>query len=428
MPTMFKLVRTTWSEKGNVFFAMPYGVKKARGEDFDFDDFWTGVCVPVVSDTCDMKPVRGDEIYGSQGVLQATWDCMDAADIVVVDFTARSANVAMEFGWALLLRKRIIVLTQNPEDIPTDVRGLYRYISYSKDYKDMHRLREELAMNLIAVSKEPAEEIALMPTPTRGMGSMTSAPAKVIHAEKEFVFVEDNGGRRGFLSNADVDYRRLIKDMSARYPVGTQLDGAFVLDPQRNEMRYTLLGGETNPWPQLEHRFPVGSTFHGTVANVVESIGVFVHLVHGITGLVPRGQFCRLPAPGTELDVGIVRIDEKKRQVSLRLESVPAAITSDEDAVSGEYAQVGWRGYGEVARIEPERDGHGGFILLRLPCAKRPAMMLARDMSGDLRHDLNHGGLELDEELYVEVLRVDPARRRTLLRELPDPDEEQQAA
>lgn len=54
------------------------------------------------------------------------------------------------------------------------------------------------------------------------------------------------------------------------------------------------------PWQQLTRGFPASSTFRGRVASTVETIGAFVHMEHGITGLVPRSQFCgtcRRPAP-----------------------------------------------------------------------------------------------------------------------------------
>lgn len=45
-------------------------------------------------------------------------------------------------------------------------------------------------------------------------------------------------------------------------------------------------------------------------------------------------------------------------------------------------------------------------------------MMVVKDMSTDLRADLNSGHVEMDEEIYVEVDKVD----KTLLRELPGPE------
>jgi hypothetical protein len=51
-------------------------------------------------------------------------------------------------------------------------------------------------------------------------------------------------------------------------------------------------------------------------------------------------------------------------------------------------------------------------------------MLLARDMTEDLREDLANGQVEAGEEIYVEVTRVDEDQDRVFLRELPDPEDE----
>ena len=80
-----------------------------------------------------------------------------------------------------MLGKRIIVLAQEPEDIPTDVKGLYRYIPYSPMFTDMQRMRTELALQLKALSEEPAEEMALMPMPG---GGRSWVPTRVIFVDR----------------------------------------------------------------------------------------------------------------------------------------------------------------------------------------------------------------------------------------------------
>src|SRR3569833_2734148 len=187
MSSICKPTRTMAPEPGIVFFAMPYGVKVlSNGQEFDFDEFYREECVPVVREDCAMSPVRVDGSYGSQGVLEAVWQAMQQADLVVVDFSGRSANVAFEFGWALLLGKRIVLLTQDAEDIPSDVRGLYRYITYSDKSRDMRRMREELALQLKAMREEAAEEMAPMPMPG---GAMASVAVLVFFAVLVFVVV-----------------------------------------------------------------------------------------------------------------------------------------------------------------------------------------------------------------------------------------------
>src|ERR1700677_407310 len=131
--TMFRLTRTLMAEAGRVFFAMPYGTKRVTedGEPFDFDSLYQKVFVRAAQE-CGMTPDRADHIFGTTiGTLDAVWDGIQRAEIVVVDFTIRSADVALEFGWAMALGKRMVVLTQNRDDIPTDIKGRIRPLVYS---------------------------------------------------------------------------------------------------------------------------------------------------------------------------------------------------------------------------------------------------------------------------------------------------------
>lgn len=418
MNAIFKPVRTISPERGRVLFAMPYGKKPVPGgtDPFDFDAFYTDICAPTVTEDCGMVPLRVDSIYGPQGVLDAVWRTMQQAEFVVVDFTAQSVNVAFEFGWALLLGKRIVILTQRPDDIPTDVRGLYRYITYSANYADIMRMRHELTLQLQALSQEPAEEMAPMPMPG---GGRNSAPARVISIDRDYVVVQDDSGRRGVMGAGDVEVTRMITDMTRRFKVGDRLDGAFVVDPMRSEMRYTLVGGETNPWPILASRYPVGTTLRATIRNVVDTVGAFARIDFDVNGLIPAEQFHgTLPTPGAEVEVTVVRMDADQRRIALRLNRVlaqPAGTAPVPIRVT-----PGWQGTGQVVKVVPEADGRGGYVLLRLAEGSRPAMLLAKDMTADLRLDLNHGHIDVDEEIDVEVLTVDPARGRVLLRDLSE--------
>jgi hypothetical protein len=51
-------------------------------------------------------------------------------------------------------------------------------------------------------------------------------------------------------------------------------------------------------------------------------------------------------------------------------------------------------------------------------------MLYCTKMTSDLRHDLNHGYVDRDEEISVEVIEADPIRRRVHVRDLPDATDE----
>lgn len=427
--TDLHLLRDERPIEGRVFVAMPYGIKTVGGgTEFDFDQFYQQELSSII-EAAGMTAVRADSIYGPQTVMGPIWRGIQQAEVVLIDFTTRSPNVAMEFAFALLIGKKMIFLTQQPDDIPTDVRGRLRHITYSAHFSHIHAMRDELTNQLGAIRTESTVEMALVPMVS---GGTDPVPARVITVTGDFVVVEANDGRRGVLGNADVDYDRIVSDMTRRFTVGEMLSGAFDVDTGGG-MKYTLLAGKADPWPQLKRDFPVGTSFTGTVRRVSDQLGAFVPLAHGIEGLLHRSTLeGRDLAPGDEVAVQVSRLDVGRRRIGLELDRVvsqpavsvvPARRAGPDRRVGVDgrpeaMIRAGDRLEGEVVKVAPE--GAGGFLLLRLPGRIRPAMLHCTVMTPALREDLNSGRVEQGEIIDVEVLTVDQRTDRVTLRDLPD--------
>ena len=72
---------------------------------------------------------RVDEQIFSENILERIYDQIMRADILVAEMTGRNANVFYETGYAHGLGKRVILLTQDADDIPFDLRH-YPHIVY----------------------------------------------------------------------------------------------------------------------------------------------------------------------------------------------------------------------------------------------------------------------------------------------------------
>jgi nucleoside 2-deoxyribosyltransferase len=55
-------------------------------------------------------------------VLERVYNQIAKADIIVAEMTGRNANVFYETGYAHALNKRVVLLTQNANDIPFDLK------------------------------------------------------------------------------------------------------------------------------------------------------------------------------------------------------------------------------------------------------------------------------------------------------------------
>jgi predicted RNA-binding protein with RPS1 domain len=413
------LLRDERPIEGHLYVAMPYGKKELRdGSMFDFDTFYENELVPVI-ESAGFTSVRADSIYGPQSVMGPIWRGVQQAEAVLVDFSTKSPNVAMEFALSLLIGKKSLYLTQDADDIPTDVRGRLRHILYSDHYTDVNRMRDELRNQLMAIRDEPSVEMALVPM---AAGGTDPVPATVITVTKEFVVIEASGGRRGVLGNADVDYNRIVTDMAKCYSVGDRVTGAFDVDTGGG-MKYTLLAGTPNPWPRLRTEFPPGTSLTGSVRHIREGLGAFVETRYGIDGLIHVSTLGgRALAVGDHVAVTVTRVDMDRRRVSLLLDRVVArtettGVPAPRQSVEGMYSK-GQRAKAEVTKVVSQ--GDGGYLLVKLPRRKRSAMLHCTAMTQELRDDLADNEVEVGEILDVEVIYVDLERDRVKVRDLPD--------
>jgi hypothetical protein len=416
---MAVMSRTHQPEKRVVFFAMPYGARPVNGVDGPTTDF--DKVYGILENTLraeGMRPERLDGLYGPTAMIDLISRSIQRAEVVVVDFTTKNSNVTFELAIALMFGKKIVMISQDLDHVLTDYRG-HRVLTYSLMYDDMETLKKALVEQINALLATPSTEQTLAPLP--GMGHVVNAPATVDRVEREYVVVrmDDPSRPPAVLSNADVDLARLIPDMSRRFKVGDRVEGAFVVDTINSRVTYTLVAGQEDPWPALEKQFPPGTVFTGVVQHVVDNIGSFVTVDGAVRGLIPE-QTVSGPCPpaGAQVEARVSKMDRPNRRITLRLIRV-----LDSPATLSANPLMGHRGYGRVVKAAPYRDGRGGFILLEISGRERPALLRARDMSEELREDLNNGQVDLDEEIYVEVIRIDEADDKVFLRELPDPED-----
>ena len=86
---------------------------------------------------------RADDIWDDSTVIQDVFSLIFESYIVVCDFSGRNANVFYEAGIAHTLGKHVVPITQNPDDIPFDLRH-HRYAHYLNNNEGREALQEHL--------------------------------------------------------------------------------------------------------------------------------------------------------------------------------------------------------------------------------------------------------------------------------------------
>lgn len=79
---------------------------------------------------------RLDEQIYVENSLERIYNQISKADIIIAEMTGRNPNVFYEVGYAHALNKRVILLTQNAEDIPFDLKH-YPHIVYEGKIKEL---------------------------------------------------------------------------------------------------------------------------------------------------------------------------------------------------------------------------------------------------------------------------------------------------
>jgi hypothetical protein len=82
-----------------------------------------------VAKTLNLKCLRVDDMWKHDAIMQDIVSLISRSAVVVCDCSGRNPNVFYEAGIAHTLGKDVILITQNDEDIPFDLRHL-RYIKY----------------------------------------------------------------------------------------------------------------------------------------------------------------------------------------------------------------------------------------------------------------------------------------------------------
>jgi hypothetical protein len=83
-----------------------------------------------VAKNLDMSVARADDFFTTGEVMDEVWQAIAQSTVIIADCTGRNPNVFYEIGLADVAGKPVILITQQREDIPFDLRHR-RYIEYA---------------------------------------------------------------------------------------------------------------------------------------------------------------------------------------------------------------------------------------------------------------------------------------------------------
>lgn len=132
---------------GMCFTIMPFGGY--------FDQYYESIYKPAIT-KAGLRPERADNLYRPSAIVSDIVRFTREADIVLADLSGRNPNVFYELGLAHETRTPVILVVDNMDDVPFDLRAL-RVLEYDKNAPGWDRtLLDEIVKSIGEVLKNPA--------------------------------------------------------------------------------------------------------------------------------------------------------------------------------------------------------------------------------------------------------------------------------
>lgn len=122
-------------------------------------DYYNKIYEPAIR-KAGLIPVRADQdIFGTGKIVDQIWTGINSAKVLIAELTKRNPNVFYELGLAHALKKPVVLVSSNQEDVPFDLQHI-RVIYY--DVNDPfwgNKLIDKVAENILFAIKNPDEAI-----------------------------------------------------------------------------------------------------------------------------------------------------------------------------------------------------------------------------------------------------------------------------
>jgi small subunit ribosomal protein S1 len=149
---------------------------------------------------------------------------------------------------------------------------------------------------------------------------------KVVNIEDYGAFLEITPGVEGLVHVSEITWANTPVNAKEFFKLGDEYEAKVVtLDKDSRKMSLSIKQLSSDPWNEIEEKFPVGSKHNGLVKNITP-YGVFVELQPGIGGMIHISDLSWLKRfnhpseftkSGSSIDTIILNIDKENRKLQL---------------------------------------------------------------------------------------------------------------
>lgn len=231
---------------------------------------------------------------------------------------------------------------------------------------------------------------------------------KIVNIEDYGAFLEIKPGVEGLIHVSEVAWSNEPINARDFFTLNQEMEAiVMTIDREERKMSLSLKQLSTDPWTEIEQKFPVGSKHSGEVKNITP-YGVFLELEEGIGGMVHVSDLSwtkRYNHPseftkvGENLEVVVLELDHETRKLSLGHKQI------EEDP---------WDTFESVF---PEGSEHEGTVLSVEE--KGAIVLLPYGLEGfaPTRHLVKEDGssLKADEKATIKVLEFNRNDKRIIV-------------
>jgi len=268
---------------------------------------------------------------------------------------------------------------------------------------DVNKEKERVSLGLKQLQSNPWENIeSKFPIGHHVKGKIT----KLVPYG---AFVELSEGVEGLVHVSELSWTKRITRPSDVLTLGQEIE-AVVLQINKDEQKISLgvRQLETNPWDDIDTRFPIGSHIKGKVRNLT-AYGAFVELEEGIDGMVHVSDLSwtrkvnhpsEMLKKGDEVEAQVLEIDKANQRISLGIkqaETDPWSVIESKfsvgDIVKGTVTKIA--SFGAFVQLQDDIDG-----LVHISQLADEHVARVKDV------------IKVGQEVEARVIKVDKGERR----------------
>jgi small subunit ribosomal protein S1 len=180
----------------------------------------------------------------------------------------------------------------------------------------------------------------------------------------------DLDGIDGLLHITDMTWKR-IKHPSEMVELGQEVEVVILhVDKEKGRVALGMKQKESNPWEEIEHRYPIGTIVRGKIVNLVP-YGAFIEIEPGIEGLIHVSEMSwvrnitdpsEMVNKGDDVEAIVLAIQKEEGKISLGMKQLEKNPWEDVEAKypigSSVHAEIrNLTNYGAFVELEPGIDG-----------------------------------------------------------------------